>query len=228
VGFGRSAEEGRCDKKVPNCKGGLRMRKFKLVAMSLLIVATLLATAVTVVVFRPTAAGPAPSQFIYVAKWICNAPVLSTMQFNPNNAESIGLVPGEYKTDINVHNPSFAAFNVTIKKKFVISQPESRFPQGGFVSARGFTAFASVLLGPDAAVFIDCFDIILTFQQQGIFISGAAKGFVLLIAPVSNLNVVAEYSSESFNSTSSCIAPFCGSTGVSLDVVTIAAQQFVP
>ena len=177
--------------------------------MSLLIVATLLATAITVVVFRPTAASPAPSQFIYVAKWICNF-------FSPSNAESIGLVAGEYKTDINVHNPSFATSNVTIKKKIVISQAESRFPDGAFVSAKGFTAFASVTLGPDAAVFIDCVDISELFG--GI---SAAKGFVVLISPVSNLNVVAEYSSQSFNATGI-------STGTSLDIVTIAAQPFVP
>ncbi len=209
----------------------MRMRKFKLFAISLLITGTLLGTSLTLVLFNPfAAAGPGVSQFIYVAKWICNAPVVTTFPFNPNNAESIGLVPGEYKTDINVHNPSFANFNVTIKKKFVISQPEFQFQRGGFVSAKGLTAFASVLLGPDAAVFIDCFDIFLTFQQQGIPIpsAGAAKGFVVLFAPVSNLNVVAEYSSESFNSTSSCVPVTCGSTGVSLDVVTIAAQPFVP
>jgi hypothetical protein len=202
------------------------MRKFKLVAMSLLIVATLLATAVTVVVFRPTAAGPAPSQFIYLAKWICNAPVPG-VPFIPATAEDIGLVPGEYKTDINVHNPSFANSNVTIKKKFVISQREFLFPQGGFVSAKGLTAFASVVLGPDAAVFIDCFDIFATFRQQGVVLQ-TAKGFVAVIAPVSNLNVVAEYSSQSFNSTSTCVPVNCGSTGISLDVVTITAQPFVP
>jgi hypothetical protein len=202
------------------------MRKFKLVATTLLIVATLLATAVTVVVFRPTGASPAPSQFIYVAKWICNAPVPG-VPFIPNTAEDIGLVPGEYKTDINVHNPSFATSNVTLKKKFVISQREFLFPQGGFVSAKGLTAFASVTLGPDAAVFTDCFDIFATFRQQGVILQ-TAKGFVVLIAPVSNLNVVAEYSSESFNSTSSCTPPCAGSTGVSLDIVTITAQPFVP
>ena len=209
------------------------MRKFKLVAISLLITATLLGTSLTLVLFNPFAAAPPSpgvSLFMYVAKWICNAPVVTTFQFNPNSAESIGLVPGEYKTDINVHNPSFAASNVTLKKKFVISQAESRFPQGGFVSAKGLTAFASVTLGPDAAVFIDCFDIYLTFLQQGIPIppTGAAKGFVVLIATVSDLNVVAEYSSESFNSTSSCVPVTCGSTGTSLDVVTIASQPFVP
>jgi hypothetical protein len=161
-----------------------------------------------------------------VAKWICNAPT-GVFPFIPQTAENIGLVPGEYKTDINVHNPSFAASNMTLKKKFVISQPERAFSQGGFVSAKGLTAFASVLLGPDAAVFIDCVDIFVTFSQQGVNLQ-TAKGFVVLIAPVSNLNVVAEYSSESFNSTSSCTPPCAGSTGVSLDIVTITAQPFVP
>ena len=210
------------------------MRKFKLVVISLLIVATLLGTAFTVVVFRPTAAGPAPTQFIYVAKWICNAPVVSPFSFDTRNAENIGLVPGEYKTDINVHNPSVAASNVTIMKKFVVSQPERIFPQrGGFVSARGFTAFAQITLGPDAAVFIECFDVLSTLQSQlptGFNVQGAFKGFVVLTAPVSNLNVVAEYSSESFNTTSGCAPTVAcaGGTGVSLDVATIAAQPFVP
>jgi hypothetical protein len=208
------------------------MRKFKLVAMSLLIVATLFATAVTVMVFRPSAAAPsppAPSQFIYVAKWICNAPT-GVFPFIPRNAEDIGLVPGEYKTDINVHNPSFANSNVTTKEKFVMSQDGRVFSQGGFVSAKGLTAFASVLLGPDAAVFIDCVDIFGTFSHQGLNLQ-TAKGFVVLTAPVSNLNVVAEYSSQSFNSTSTCNPPTqasCLSTGTSLDVVTITAQPFVP
>jgi hypothetical protein len=198
------------------------MRKFKMLTVSLLIIATLLATAVAVVVFRPSAAtpsAPAPSQFIYVAKWICNWPPSA-----PSNAETIGLAPGEYKTDINVHNPSFAASNVTIKKKVVISQAEVRFPDGSFVSAKGFTRFASITLGPDAAVFIDCLDISELFGPLS-----TGEGFVVLTAPVSNLNVVAEYASESFNATSFCNLPTtCVSTGISLDIVTITAQPFVP
>ncbi len=201
------------------------MRKFKLVAISLLITGTLLGTSLTLVLFNPFAtAGPGVSQFMYVAKWICNAPVLLTVNFNPNNAEQIGLVPGEYKTDINIHNPSFAASNVTIKKKFVVS---SREPIQGFEGS-GPEAFSSVTLGADAGVFTDCLDIVLTFQNRGIPIALPAKGWLIIVAPVANLNVVAEYSSESFNSTSSCTPPFCGSTGVSLDVITIPAQPFVP
>ncbi len=200
------------------------MRKVKLVAMSMLIIASLLASAVTVVMFRPTAAGPAAAKFIYVVKFICNVP-LFPLGFSARSAEAIGLVPGMYQTDINIHNPSFSASNVTISEKFTVSIELGT--AGGF-SPRGPTVFSSIVLAPDAGNMMECVLIISEFRNQGVLVQFPLKGFVVLTAPVSNLNVVAEYSSQSFNSTSTCVPDSCGSTGTSLDVVTIAAQPFVP
>ena len=203
--------------------------------LSLAILSTLLGTSLTIFLVTPSRASPAPPPlFAYTAKWICNFQFpLNVTGFSPLNAELIGLVPGEYKTDINVHNPSSSTTNATIRENFVISQAQYglegvHFPPGPFVSSKGETAFGFVTLGPNAALFIDCFAIYLAFFNNGIRNLGVAKGFAVLISSASDLNVVVEHSSQSFNSTSTCLPPTCGSTGTSLEVESVPALPFVP
>jgi len=136
--------------------------------------------------------------------------------FNPSNAEKIGLVPGEYKTDINVHNPSFATSNLTITKKFVLSVAEQT------VVLKTPSRVTQTLLGPDAAVFITCDEI---FSVLGLPPGTPAKGFVELITTTPNLNVVAEYSAQSFNAAT---VPPGVPSGISLDVQTNSIRTIRP
>ena len=198
--------------------------------------------------FATTRAGPAAALFTYRAKWVCNVenilqgigtPFRATF-FSPASAENIGLVPGEYKTDINVHNPSLTA-NLSIAKQFVMSVPEPS-TNPGHISGERLVNVTTYLAARDAA-FLDCSEILPLFSTfvplSGSCISafgcnsitGTAKGFVTLTTSSSNLDVVAEYSSEYFNSTgffASTTSPGLTSTGGSLDVEHIPAQPFVP
>ncbi len=227
------------------------MRKLRLLILSAIVVSTISASALIIGLLRPAASTPAPAvTFVYAAKWICNIP-LSTQPnqtlLNPTAAEDIGLVPGEYKTDINVHNPSHS-LNLTILKKFVVSVPE---PKPGAIFTNRI-AFSSAFVFPDGAFFIDCNDIFSVFRASGVNICPTptqstcpVKGFVILsantagggFASANSLDVVAEYSSESFGPTStyfgllcmvgSTFTP-CSSTGISLDVEKIPGTPFVP
>jgi hypothetical protein len=151
-----------------------------------------------------------PQQFTYTVKWICFVPLSPKQQ---PAAETIGLVPGEYKTDINVHNPSFANQTLNLKKKLVVSIPESPSVNATRV------AFLSTVLGPDGAFFMSCPEIL---SKLGIPTIGVpVKGFLVIVTTTANLNVVVEYSSES-------LSPTGVSTGISLEVQTISAGPFVP
>ncbi len=225
------------------------MKNKRLVLLSAIMVSTIVAAVFTVGLLRPAAAPPAAAAptFVFTAKWICNIPFNQTLVI-PGAAEDIGLVPGEYKTDINVHNPSHSA-NLTVTKKFVVSVPEPR------PINRTLVAFASTLLLPDGAFFIDCNDIFSVFKNARVVIcpppttfpTCAVKGFVTIgqgtaglgFSSPNSLDVVAEYSSESFAPTTSSapasnVCAFgssffsCNSTGTSLDVEKVPSTPFVP
>jgi hypothetical protein len=244
-------------RQVPNPYGGLNMKKIRLVLLSAVMVSTIVAAVFTIGLLRPAAAPPAPAPaFVFTAKWICNIPLASNPNqtlVDPAAAENIGLVPGEYKTDINVHNPSNSE-NLTILKEFVVSVPE---PNPGAIFTNR-VAFASTFLMPGGAFFIDCKDIFSVFSNAGVIIcppptrfpTCAVKGFVTLsqgpidegfISP-NSLDVVAEYSSESLAFTSSSTTTFtfchvsgvsfpflpCSSVGISLDVEKVPSTLFIP
>lgn len=228
------------------------MKKNRLAILSALAISTILVSIFTIVVLKPVSSSPMPAAtFEYRAKWICNTPSTGFAVINITSAENIGLVGGEYQTDINVHNPS-RSVNLTILKEFVVSNPEQS-PRFGPV------AFARTLLPTEGAIFMNCADIFSTFKNAGIVlcpsanVTCAVKGFVILdqlspTAPVgtgfsspNSLDVVAEYSSHSFAPASSTTAPnscaqnfgtfvegfSCAPSGNSLDVVPIPASPFV-
>ncbi len=188
------------------------MKRFKVLLLSTLVVSATLISIVALNMIRadtsaqPSAclALPCPPNgpfFTYTAKWICNTPFVqpgfNSTVVNTGDAENIGLVPAEYKTDINVHNPGPG--NVSILKKFVVSLPES------LVMPRpGPTAFVKTFAGPDVAFFITCDEIQKLLNLPPLH---AFKGFVILQTTVSSLDVVAEYSSEAFDFSPECPVP---------------------
>ncbi len=199
------------------------MQRIRLFILASAIVAITLGSTLVIGIGRPTAPTSKPQDplFTYTAKFICNIPVvdsiLNTLQ--PNRAETIGLVPGEYKTDINVHNANLTT-SFTIKKEFVVSVPEAP------IVGNNTKVLLATVLGPDGAFFIDCADILghlpgfcFPTPRGLICKQPTAKGYVVLTTDTPNLDVVAEYSALSVNATA---APF-EMTGISLDVEHIRA-----
>jgi hypothetical protein len=141
---------------------------------------------------------PNPHKYVYTAKFICatgGAPVL---------ASGIGLAPGNYWTDINVHNPSYQKVNASITQKFVAAYPSMPYlpPVLPYV-------LVSMKLGPDAAMRLDC--------SSNPIVPGPlipVKGFVMLYSNI-KLDVVAEYTAES------------PSGDISLDTQYIQSQTFI-
>lgn len=161
---------------------------------------------------------PKPAAWTYTAKFICNvAPQ------NASAAESLGLVPGEYKTDINVHNHNYTS-TVSILKKFVVSVPEPTM-NNGMVTANN-TKFLTTNLGPDGAFRIDCAEI-MALLYNSTAAQRPTKGWVILttnstvnLPPM--LDVWAEYTAESFSNNNLPIGtPGVTSTGISMDVQQI-------
>ncbi len=211
------------------------MKRFKVLLLSTLVVSATLVSIIALNMIRadpsvqPSAclALPCPPNgpfFTYTAKWICNTasaqPGFNSTVVNTGDAENIGLVPGEYKTDVNVHNPG--PRNVTIVKKFVLSVPESPL-----LPKPTLTAFSQTFAGPDVAFFITCDEIQKLLNLPSLH---AFKGFVILQTTVANLDVVAEYSSEAFDFSPECpvpsFPPFASTScpeGLTLEVQKITA-----
>ncbi len=205
------------------------MKKFKVFLVSLLLLSATLTSILAVNMLRAqtstqVSAASRDPLFSYTAKWICNTPSVQSgfngTVVNTGDAENIGLVPAEYKTDINVHNPGPG--NISILKKFVLSLPESAVQL-----KPGPTAFIQTLAGPDVAFFITCDEIQKVLNLPPLH---AFKGFVILLTSVSTLDVVAEYSSEAFDFSPECpspsFPPFASINcpeGLTLDVEKISA-----
>ena len=174
----------------------------------------------------------------YAVKFICNIGRLPYPLQNwptPSAAENISLVPGEYKTDINIHNPSHVNA-VQITKKFVISIPEPTANNSIVPVVRA--GYITTTLEPDGAIRIGCDEVmnVLYPTPPGIPpypMNFTAKGWVILTSNITTgrpapLNVWAEYTAESFNQNNLAISdPSQVSTGISIDVeqITPAASQ---
>jgi len=135
---------------------------------------------------------PTPKS-VFTVKFVCNT-------ISPSAASSIGLEPGLYNTDINIHNPSFSASNLTLVEKFVIATPQlvSLGPPPNVQTVSAVPTpyvIREVTLEPDAAVQINCAQIL---SYLGVT-SGTAKGFVMIYTgvaptPANQATVWAEYS----------------------------------
>jgi len=108
------------------------------------------------------------SIFTYAAKFVCGK----------GNEKLVS--PGQYFTNINVHNPS--PFNKTVYiKRFAIALPDERTGK--------LSKFFGAVLDPDLAMTIDCDNIYRhTETQPGSFLEGFA-----LIYSLTELDVVSVY-----------------------------------
>ncbi len=139
-------------------------------------------------------------KFTYTVKFLCTLG-------DPDLASRIGLERGLYKTDINIHNPSFSKSDAPVVKKFILAGPENPRleppPATQTVTASPFPyVLRWAILKPDAAMRLDCFEIILLTTQDcivnldsGVVLcaTSAAKGFVMIYSDTDRLDVWAEY-----------------------------------
>lgn len=112
--------------------------------------------------------------FEYAVKFICGT------------SQGDVVAPGVYYTAINVHNPTNTV--VGFRKKFAVALPNEE-------SARP-TGFFDARLGPDAALEIDCPDIVRHLHQAGME-GEFFKGFAV-IQSKDELDVVAVYTAASW------------------------------
>lgn len=155
-------------------------------------------------------------KYAYSVKFLCNNAA------NATAASSIGLEPGFYDTDINIHNPSYSTTNASILKKFVLAMPEN--PKLGLPPATQIVpavpspyVLRQVILEPDAAMRLDCNEILTVLSTLGTRLQ-VAKGFVIIYSNTNNLDVWAEYTS---------LGATAGSTPA-LDVVKVQPSPYAP
>ncbi|MSQ26007.1 MAG: DUF11 domain-containing protein [Dehalococcoidia bacterium] len=128
--------------------------------------------------------------YIYSVKYICGMvqppgpkPTLPTLN------SPFPVVPGVYRTAINVHN--FMEQTVTITKKAVIALPQDE-PRGA-ISRK-----VQDVLRDNEALEVDCQDVLKLLATVGVTInpaSGFVTGFVEILSPV-DLQVTAVYTME--------------------------------
>ena len=168
------------------------------------------------------------SRYYYAVKFICN------IGQDPNEALQIGLAPGFYYTDINVHNPSYSITSANIEKKFVVATPED--PNQGITQPQIIQAdptpyaLREVILRPDAAMRIDCNDILAVLHSKSPAAPPmtTAKGFVMIYSqiPIAFLDVFAEYSTQATATCPPTILGFECSAPPSIEVVQIFPSNF--
>ena len=164
---------------------------------------------------------PTP-HYYYDVEFMCNS-------VNATDATLVGLAPGFYYTDIDIHNPSSAAYSVTIEKQFTVETtgPTSTGAGGSYpgptvTQSPSPSTVQYETLSPSAAVLIDCSEILSLLSPPSPSPSlTVAKGFVKILAfntgdnANPTLDVWAEYTTQS------CAAgtPNCSQNTPSLVVV---------
>lgn len=206
------------------------MNKIKFALLSAAIIFTIIGASIGPSLIR---AAPAPSQFTYTATWFCTFALLTLgpgtaippLRESVGAAAALGFAPGAYMTDVKIRNPSFTT-SVTMKKDIRLTYSEIQ-------GASAFKANLTKTLGPDSSFSVDCQEIAGLIVAASFALPDVAKGFIVVIAPTSSLNVVATHTAISVNGTTNeCIANCPTSTlvasGISVDVEEIPAEPLVP
>jgi hypothetical protein len=144
----------------------------------------------------PPSPPPVGTSLSYAAKFVCGTA-----------GSSAPLVPGDYFTYVNVHNPDDEN-GTLLGKKVVLALSELETPVAP-------TAWTGVELGVDGAFEVDCPDIYALLDiYPGTFI----KGFVVLSSPT-ELDVVGVY-----GTTEEVALATAGGVGLSIDLEPVEAQ----
>ncbi len=96
------------------------------------------------------AAVPAAAQTL---EWVYAVPFVCGYQPPITSGGEPVVKPGNYATEIDVHNPHYV--DVDVRKKFILLVDNGN-PVGREPNSRGPQAFDGILLGPDFATMDDC------------------------------------------------------------------------
>lgn len=186
--------------------------------LAVLGVALLLAASAYTVLARQEARPTAQDAFTYYSyavKFVCGI-----QRFSPNNPGEPPVKPGNYATEINIHNYQYNVDLVPVRKKVVLlvdrGEPIGREPRS--VEP---TAFDGIELKPDYATMDDC-------NRIAELLWGAVPtpmplmiGYLVLISPY-DLDVDVVYTAE-VPAQPTATNPTL--TGISIDVEHIAGKQ---
>jgi hypothetical protein len=150
---------------------------------SLLLLSSFAVAIALVLVLLPTvtAQDNPRDRFQYAAKFLCTANIPMTSQTTPS------VLPGSYRTVVNIHNPQ--GQSVQFRKKLAVSVPPARQTPGEV------SRFIEDRLAADEALSVDCDRIGRDFGLS--FIHGA-EGFLVLESPES-LDVTAVYTAGHYD-----------------------------
>ncbi|MDO8689005.1 MAG: hypothetical protein Q7R39_03175, partial [Dehalococcoidia bacterium] len=130
---------------------------------------------------------PPPATYIYSVKIVCGAvepprpkPELPTLR------DTAPVVPGLYRTAVNIHN--FWEETTAFLQKVAIALPQDQ--QRGPVTKKVQTK-----LGPNGAVEVDCYNIVAMLEGTTSAKAEFLKGFLVIESPV-DLEVTAVYTAE--------------------------------
>jgi len=170
---------------------GLLMRSLR--SLSIMLFLAMLALAASTPAYAQL-----KTSFQYAVKTLCSF----RGDFGP------ALSPGQYRTLINIHNPTEK--KIEVARKFALSGSPGD-PPGGI----SITPYKAFVLGPDQAVAINCFDIANFFCPiNGICVDFFAIDGFLVLNSASELDVTAVYTGN----------PKAGEISA-LEIETIAARK---
>ena len=117
---------------------------------------------------------------------VWSAKILCGFQSGVGSNGEPDILPGLYRTVVNVHNPNFE--NHTVLKKAVIAFPERHQPTGGGVRSK-ISKVHSVFMKPDDAFSVSCKDILKLYPRNqrpkaAAFDTVFFEGFLVLYQPM--------------------------------------------
>ncbi len=144
-------------------------------------------TGVDKLVLTVTADCPRPETvYLYSVKFVCGVVrPLGPKPWLPELTDPLPVVPGVYRTAINVHN--FTDTPLTLVKRVTVSRPQTE-PRGPISEA------VDDRLGPNEALEVDCRDVVRLLGREAataVFLTGFLK-----IESPTELEVVAVYTQE--------------------------------
>jgi hypothetical protein len=190
----------------------------------------LLAALAAVVHPQPAAAQtgpvfPTPSRYYwsYAVKFVCGLqPVVQAATGQQGAGEPV-VKPGNYATDINIHNYTYR--DLPLRKKVVLLVKDT-VAIGREPESQGPTAFDKITLKPDWATMDDCNRIwqLLNPNAPLPAVMPLMVGYLVIISPV-DLDVDAIYTAEVPGRLDAGVNP----TGISIDVERVSGKRvFIP
>lgn len=188
----------------------------------------------------PAAQGPSPiatpiaSGYFYsfAAKFVCGVQHLPVTD-NVVHPGEPSVKPGNYATEINVHNFNYR--NIPIRKKLLVLVENGR-PVGREPKQVEPKAFDHILLGPDGATMDDCNRIWQLLYPNTTdptavpaFPGPLTIGYMIFLSPVDlDVNVVYTAEVPGFMADAEVIKPIWGA-GITMDVETVQGKRvYVP